>query len=244
MAIIGDIPPDQRDRAAAALPGIRPVGQADWITVDASYAAQMAARRQLLKEQREAVYQMRPAAEGPAAELLQEVLVLLRARPDFAVEAAAVVCPDGQRVAFDSAPPLVVLGQILQEDLCVHVAQGDAHHLMGAVLCFPASWTLAEKIGKPLVRIHAPVADYDAALAARVQRLFDGVQVGQPLWRANHLVYEDPTLFQPRREGDQRPISSETSRYARSERQTVLRLPQSRAVVFAIHTVVAEIGPL
>lgn len=242
MAIFGDLPDAQRLRAAAKLPGIHPVGQADWITVDRQYAAQLAERERLLATRLNDVYQMRPEAEDAAAELLQAVLGLLRERSAFSVSETAVICPDGRSVALYDRPPLVVLAHILQEDLCIHIEIDGVHHLMGAVLCFPASWTLAQKIGHPLVRLHEPVAEYDAALAVRVQRLFHGVQVGQPLWRANYLPYEDPTLYQPRQEGDRRPVGNDKSFYDRSERQTLIRLPKTRAVVFAIHTTVQEVS--
>jgi len=218
VAILGEIPQEQRDQAVRRLPGIRPVGQADWITVDGSYAAQMAEKAQLMAARRDAVYQMRPAAQAAAEELSQVVCALLRDRADFVVADDVVRCPDGREVHLHHAAPLLVLGQILQEDLCIHLPIDGVHHLMGALLCFPASWTLAQKIGKPLTAIHSPVPEYDEALAARVQRLFDGVQVGQPIWRANFLlelrVLSSPVLISP--------------------------LPRTRAVVFAIHTTVAQ----
>ena len=92
---------------------------------------------------------------------------------------------------------------------------------------------------KPLLAIHVPVKDYDAGIARRVQRLFDGVQVGRPLWRFNALWYADPSLHQPRLERDPRPTSTpETQNYMRSELQSIYRLPETRAVVFSIHTTV------
>lgn len=233
------IPEHQKAQAARRLPGTTPVGQVDWITVTEDYSRQLAEKSRLIARRKPDVYQMRPAAEAAAAELLEEVLELLRGRSGFDVEGPIVRCPDGREVRYYDLPPLLALGHILQEDLCLHVKQDGSHHLMGALLCFPASWTLAEKIGKPLTAIHAPVSEYDAPLAKRVQRLFDGVQVGQPLWRANYLTYADPALFQPKREADARETVPQDDAFLRSERQTIFRLPETRAVVFAIHTTVA-----
>ena len=237
--VLGEIPAAQRVAAAAKLPGIRPVGQADWITVDRCYAGQLAIKADLLRERPNAVLRQLPQADRAAAELLAEVMVLLRARSDFDVQADRVTCPDGRRVSVNAAP-FAVLAQLLQEDLIIHQPMGDVHGMTAALLCFPASWTLAQKIGKPLVAIHTPVAEYDSNLAKRVQRLFDGIQVGMPVWRANLLPYDDATLYQPREEGNPRPVGSAQSPFERSERQTLFRLPQTRAVVFAIHTVVAH----
>ncbi|NBO20730.1 MAG: DUF3445 domain-containing protein, partial [Rhodobacteraceae bacterium] len=79
-------------------------------------------------------------------------------------------------------------------------------------------------------------------LAARVQRLFDAIRPEQPLWRQNWFLYEDPQLHQPRLEFEERPVQAKP--YLRSERQTLLRLPGSRAVVFGIHTYVLALDAL
>ena len=153
-------------------------------------------------------------------------------------------CPDGFEIDLDADAPLAVLGQCAQEDICVMEKRGDQHVLTAAVLCFPASWTLAEKAGKPLSAIHRVVEEYDADLERRVQRLFDGVQVGRPLWRNNMLRYADADLHQPRHESDpQRHLSIQPDApFLRAERQSILRLPQTRAVIFSIHTYVARVA--
>ncbi len=149
--------------------------------------------------------------------------------------------PDGVDVAISRDAPLDTLARLITEDLCLLQKKNEVHVLSAAILCFPASWTLAEKIGKPLVGIHDPVPEYDAGLARRVQRLFDGVKTGQPIWRANMLRYDDPSLFQPHLENQPRLPASKTAGFERSERQVVWRLPQSGTVVFSIHTTVARL---
>ncbi|MGY9013047.1 MAG: heme-dependent oxidative N-demethylase family protein, partial [Rhodobacterales bacterium] len=179
----------------------------------------------------------RPAAE----ELLDEVLEDLSQRDDFTVTRPLVRRPDGVCVEIDRGDPLGVLGRLVQEDLCLLEKIGDEHVLTGAILCFPASWTLAEKFMRPLVAIHEPVDSYDDNIAKRVQRLFDGVKPERPLWRYNLLRYVDPTLHQPRPEMAPRAhLDGQDFRYIRSERQCVLRLPKTDAVVFSIHTYVLK----
>ena len=147
--------------------------------------------------------------------------------------------PDGAEVALDPVRPLATLGRLVQEDLCVMERAGEEHILTGACLCFPASWSLSEKIGRPLTGIHTPVASYDGDIARRVQRMFDAIRVEQPLWRMNALVYVDPSLHQPRREADPR-TDRRGGVYLRAERQCFVKLPQTRAVVFSIHTYVVR----
>ncbi|MBO9471963.1 DUF3445 domain-containing protein [Shimia sp. R10_1] len=227
--------------AEKALPGIAPLPLEEWLLIDEAYAAQMALRCDLLERCKDDVTRLDPGALVAAQEVLQNVLDVLADRTDFGVSAGQVVCPDGRVVILDWDNPMETLGQLIQEDICLLHKQGHEHVLTGAVLCFPASWTLAEKIGKPLIGIHTPVPEYDANIAKRVQRLFDGVRVGRPLWRKNALWYDDPTLFTPRSETAPRsPVTAKTGAYLRSERQSMLRLPKSGAVVFAIHTFVVR----
>lgn len=219
------------------LPGIAPMDPADWIIVDDAHAPQMAERARLLAERRDKVIAMDEGARPAASELLDTVLEVLAARADHAVGAGQVRRPDGVTVAIDRDDPMGTLGHLVQQDLCLMEKRGDEHVLTAAVLCFPASWTLEEKFLRPLIGIHLPVASYDATMARRVQRLFDGVQVGRPLWRFNALWYIDPALHQPRRENDRRPErGAQSADYLRTERQSLVRLPQSGAVVFGIHT--------
>lgn len=231
------LPQDMRTHRG--LPGIQPETGL-WLRVDEAYAAQMARRIALLEAAPDQVLYLAPDARPAAAELLGEVLAIL---PElgFAVTGAQIICPDARKVdASSTLCPLSVLGRLLQNDFVLMEKRGAEHVLTGAVLCFPASWRLDEKAGRPLTDIHIPVHDYTDKLARRVQRLFDGIRVGQPLWRFNRLWYEDPELFQPRSVHQPRRVGAGATDgpFYRTERQTLLRLPVSQAVVFAIHTYV------
>jgi dimethylamine monooxygenase subunit A len=221
------------------LPGIEPLEPADWLLIDDAFAAQMAERDRLIATAPEAVHALAPEAVPAARELLARVLAELARRPDYRCGEDAVIRPDGVRVPVAPQAPLLTLGRLVQEDFCILQVCGPEHVMTGAILCFPASWTLAEKFGRPLVAIHGPVAEYDAGLAARVQRLFDAIRPERPLWRANVLAYSDPTLHQPRSETAPRERAAASgAAYVRSERQCLLRLPESRSVIFSIHTCV------
>jgi len=223
------------DPRTARLPGVVPLEGAAWLRIDEAFAAQMAERDRLLATRFDAVHALRPEGRAAAQELLDVVLAHLSGVAGYRVGASSVLRPDGIEVPVDAAQPLSTLGRLVQEDLCLLERSGDEHVLTGACLCFPASWTLDEKIGRPLTGIHVPVASYTDDIARRVQRMFDAVRVEAPLWRMNALIYRDPTLHQPRREGDLR-TDRRGGAFVRSERQCFVRLPQSRAVVFSIHT--------
>jgi DNA-binding MarR family transcriptional regulator len=227
------------------LPGIRPLDPAAWLQVDEAFAAQMQERRRLLQERREDVLAVRPEGRAAADELLRHLLDWLRDHGEgYDIAKDAVMRPDGVRIALDREDPMGTLGLLVQEDLCLMEKRGDEHVLTAAVLCFPASWRLADKIGRGLSAIHVPVPQYDEGLARRVQRLFDGVQLGRPLWRFNALRYARPDLFQPRSRITPKDLAEADASYPylRSERQCVLRLPETRACVFSIHTYILRLA--
>lgn len=228
------------------LPGMAPIGADDWHAVDDAYARQMALRDRLIAGRAADVIAARPGSETAQAEMLETALDALARHPAFDVTPEKVRRPDGITVPL-SGPPLAVLGRLIQEDVCLLERTGDQHAMTAAVLCFPASWSLDEKLGRPLTGIHAPVEVYDTALAARVQRLFDAIRPGRPLLRANCLAYHDFALHQPRRENDRREKPAPgAARYIRMERQCLLRLPRTGAVAFTIHTTIVRreaLGP-
>lgn len=223
------------DARTRRLPGVQPLDPAQWIVVDEAYGAQMAARADLLARRREDVLQTSETGSDAIAELFQMVLTHLSARPEFQINQAHCVRPDGVRLELPSSPSLDALAGLVTEDFCILQKKGGEHVLTAALLCFPASWTLAQKFGHPLSTIHDPVDSYTDDMAKRVQRLFDAVRPGKPLWRANAMRYQDPTLYQPRTVEAPRTERQQGS-YIRSERQCILRLPETDAVVFSIHT--------
>ena len=233
--IPADLDPD------ASLPGIKPLSDGQWLRRDEAYAAQMAYRRKLIERRRDKVIWASDDASDAIEEVFREAALLFPAM-GFAMTTRHLFCPDGAEIDLEADDMLVSLGCAVQEDICILQKSGDEHVLTAAVLCFPASWTLTEKVGRPLTRIHAPVQEYDDRIATRVQRLFDGVQVGKPLWRNNYLFYDSADLHQPMSETDparQVPPPDDAA-YLRAERQCIFRLPQTRAVVFSIHTYVAR----
>ncbi len=223
------------DPRTRRLPGIVPVDPGDWLRVDEAFAGQMALRAMLMADRPALVHALDPGAMPAALELLDRVLVDLPGL-GYQVGAQQVLRPDGVGVALNRAAPLLTLGHLCQNDFCLLERRGEEHVLTGAILCFPASWTLAEKFLRPLIGIHGNVPVYDGSVAPRVQRLFDAIRPEQPLWRANALHYEDADLYHPRSEAEPRRKPQGLGGFIRSERQCLVKLAVSQAVVFSIHT--------
>jgi hypothetical protein len=225
--------------------GIKALDLAEWIEIDERFAAQLAERRALLDERANEVLAALPESEPGQRELLELLLDHLPARfPQHyrRLEGRIENRIIGESFALEAwhDAPLALAGRLVQEDLCLMQRSVTGYRLVAAVLCFPAHWRLADKLGRPLETIHAPVPGFGERLAAPVDRFFASIQVARPVWRVNWSLVDQPTLFlPPEHRGHPQPISAEqagTQLWLRVERQTLRRLARSGDVVFGIHT--------
>ena len=229
------------DTTYPKLPGTRPISPDEWIICDDAFSQQMALRDELIKTRRDKVLAISDQAYEAAVELSKMALEFSIKSLGYQKSNDEVIRPDEVSLKIDLSDPMEFLGRLVQNDFCILQKVGEEHVLTAASLCFPASWSLEEKFLKPLIDIHTPVKEYNEEIAKRVQRLFDGLQVSRPVWRFNALYYEDPHLFQPRsiNQPREKPAPNQVN-YFRSERQTLIKLPETRAIVFGIHTFVIK----
>ena len=221
------------------LPGIQPLDPADWLIRDEAFAAQMAYRDQLIETIRDRVFVHDDRATSASEELLNMVVTGLD--KGYEVSTSQILRPDGVMIDF-ADENLITAARLVQEDLIILQDIDGEYVLTAGVLCFPASWTLQQKFMRSLDIIHKPVASYDSNIAKRVNRMFTAMRPEQPLWRANFLLYHDADLHQPRKETEKRPTGE--PQFVRVERQTLRKLPKTKAVVFGIHTYVVPIETL
>ncbi len=218
------------------LPGINPLGLQKWLYRDDAFDRQMQYKDLLIEEKRNIVFDCFKEGDRIAEELLQTICDSLQGDKDYICERGVVTRPDGQRIDLSEDHPLVIAGRLVQEDLCLLSYCEDQHILVGATLCFPASWLLSEKMGLPLTSIHDPVPQYNDRIAKVVQRMFDNLQPGRVVFRGNYLSYSNPDLHQPRSMNQRRNRDDVGKKWARVERQTLRKLDQTKGVVFGIHT--------
>ena len=73
--------------------------------------------------------------------------------------------------------------------------------------------------------------------------MFNNLKTNNPLWRANWYLYQDPELFSPLSEKFSHTSNKEFfdgNFWVRVERQTLMRLPETKSIVFGIHTYVVQ----
>lgn len=227
--------------------GLTPLDLRDWIEPDARMAAELAEKERLLRERHGDVFIALPEAADSAAEVLELLVSYLPER--FPALYQRVGDQIENRVTRQQWPmtqhglhPLDLAGRLVQEDLCLMqlATDTDQYRLVGASVCFPTRWRLAEKIGQSLGAIHLPVPDYATQLDSTMDRLFSRLKVERPIWRLNWSLMDNPTLFQPSGHGrrDYNPAvtayNAGNTLWLRMERQTLRRLPRTGDILFTI----------
>lgn len=228
-------------------PGLMPLDPQAWTVHDADFAPQCAYRDRLIAERPEIVLGFAPRAADAARELLGALSAHHVARSGAVLAGDVFRRADGAEIPL-SGDPMAAIGRLGAEDWCVLLPGGDEgeYLLAAAALCFPARWRLSEKMGRPLTAIHDPVPDYDGTLARRVNRVFTALRADRPLFRINWIVYATPEPHLPVGEeakGHPSFVEGEDL-YLRTERQTLVRLPHSGAVIFGIKTSITPLDRL
>jgi dimethylamine monooxygenase subunit A len=219
--------------------GLKPLDLARWLEVDRHRDAYLAEKRRLYGEIPGKVFVAEQGTEAAQQEVLELIADhLTRHFPSLDVERAATDI---------SQPPLRLASLLVQEDLVLMRRGEDGWRLAAASLCFPSSWSLEEKFGRPLQDIHTPVPGFGRGTrtADLIHRIFDKLAVELPVERLNWSLQAGADLYQPL-SNDARVDRAQArpsrfpgadvaaNAFIRVERQTLRKLPTSGDILFTI----------
>jgi dimethylamine monooxygenase subunit A len=238
--------------------GVRALGAAPIAVVDETrYPDEVRLRERLLAEDHE--YRYRGGAGSAPAQW--EVLALLLRDLARHHPGLMSLSEDGDRWTWEarllgggratfrlgdpgSLPhePLDWVGRQVVEDLIL--LSGDAgagFPVIAGQLCFPNDWSLPDKLGRPVLDVHAPVPGFARKAGEATLRLLERLRPGRPVWRANWAIRATDALDLSPRGG---PVAVDhvdagnagETLVVRVERQTLSRLPGTGAILFTIHT--------
>ncbi|BCG93016.1 heme-dependent oxidative N-demethylase family protein [Mesorhizobium sp. 131-2-1] len=232
--------------------GLKPLGLDQWIDVDEYLLPHLAEKRRLYAEIPEKVFVEEDGTREAQQEVLDLIVAYLAAKhpgshrdTGSGIEVIGAESGSGPAVALRAAP-LVLASLLVQEDLILMRRDESGWRLAAGSLCFPSSWSLEEKFGKPLQQIHAPVPGFGPGTrpAELINRMFDGLQ-GQAVERYNWSIQAGDALYHPL--SNLQRIDRATNRptrfpdgdvdahaFIRVERQTLRKLPVSRDILFTI----------
>lgn len=239
--------------------GLKPLDSALWLDGEtADLAGLLAEKDRLIAERPADVFAAEPGTEAAQREVLDSVASLLAARDPatWRRDGGAIVVA-GRRVEVDdpTEPALQAAGRLVPDDFVLMRGGPDGWRLAAASLCFPSSWVLAEKFGKPMSAIHAPVPGFSAGTRNDdlIARMFDRLQSGVIVERFNWSLQGDRALFHPLpdRARDERARAAQSrfpgadpsqNAVIRVERQTLRKLPASGDILFTIRIHLDPLG--
>lgn len=239
--------------------GLKQLDPATWIEVDRHYEADLTQKRELIAGDRDAVFRAEPdtlAAQAEVFALIRDHLIggFPSIFPGTRQWEAALAALD--RIGAEDHPPLLAASLLVQEDLVLMRRGEDGWRLAAASLCFPSSWTLAEKFGRPLDEIHGSVPGFGAGSrpAGLIARMFDNLRLDRPVERMNWSLQADAGLHKPMSslQRDERAAAKPArfgptpveAAFIRVERQTLRKLPVSGDVLFTIRIFVNPMAAL
>lgn len=131
---------------------------------------------------------------------------------------------------------LARLGALAEPDLLFLRPVGNEFQLVAGCVCFPSSWSLAEKIRHELSTIHSVVPALNAELAAPITRFLRQLAPGIAWLRENWGLSASPARNQhPARQTPRLPaLATLDSTWLRVERQALVALPRTGGVCFGI----------
>ncbi|NLS05488.1 DUF3445 domain-containing protein [Rhizobium sp. P32RR-XVIII] len=232
--------------------GLLPLDIGRWIEPDGDLPRYLGEKQLLLETRRHEIFVAEEGTDAAQQECLDLLLsYLCEAHPDLYQRNGSLVEVVGKGVDLSnpSLPPLLKAGSLVADDLVIIRRKDNGWHLVAAHVSFPSSWSLHEKFGKPMQAIHADVPGFGEGTrnAALITRIFDNLQVAQPVERMNWSVNATSDLFLPLSK-HRRPPQAEAftlaERFARVERQTLRKLPVSGDIVFTIRVYVDPIAAI
>ena len=141
----------------------------------------------------------------------------------------------------------VQLGRVWAPDiLLLRPVEDSQPCLVAGCVCFPSSWSLAEKMGRPLDAIHEPVPTLNAQFSIPVKQFLSRMKPGISWERINWGLSRSSELNQhPHRRLPRLDASVELKDvWFRVEYQSLVMLPQTGGILFGIRLIIAPLEEL
>lgn len=220
-----------------------------WLDMDMWYWRYFEEKQTELSQRGKDVFDCLPDGEEPSRELLLMAgdFLIKRYPRLFERRGRAGICNliTGETFAdlrTTAEHPLLVLSRLAKEDFYIVRQRDDGQHYMVAgCVPFPGGFTISTKMGRCLNDIHKPVAQFESKLRPSMERYFGKMDANKPIERASFFITWDYGLYESVLGYSNKESSADGVPYdkfvVRVERQTLRRLPRTRAIVFSNHPV-------
>lgn len=232
--------------------GLRPLSLQSWLEIDEDFCAQLTLKSKLLSHCHDAVFAAIPDTQLAQKESLTLIVDHLLTRfpsiyqltDDKRESLHNLKMQQTWQIADAKIAPLDLAARLVQEDLCLMQPSTEGYQLAAASVCFPLRWSLRDKVGQSMGKIHQRVPEYSQRLTRPVDNMFDRLKESSPGLRFNWTVVDSPDLrlLQSKQVTELNdaitPDNAGEMLWLRVERQTLRRLPVSRNILFTIRTFV------
>lgn len=218
--------------------GLRPLEMAEWLQVTEHYDHETELKRFYSDTQSGTTLRFLDGIEPEGREVLRAIVAHLQAHDP---ERFADLADDpGDRHPLDAA------GRLVQEDLVLLVERPEGLVCGGGSVCFPNRWDLNSKVGRTMAQVHAPVAQLNQQLEQPIDRFMDRLEPDKSFWRLGYSLIETDELYQAT-DGTARPERGDVPPdgwWLRVERETLRRFPETRCILFTIHSYLTRLSDL
>jgi dimethylamine monooxygenase subunit A len=236
--------------------GLRPFDPRRWILPDANYAQTMCEKRERLAAHTQIYYRTLASSLPAQRELCERVIAhLVTDYPEHFVRSGSVIESLATGIQCDlrdhSLEPLLQLSNIIEEDFMLIEEIDGAARITAAANAYSSSGRLVASVGRNIEWAHEPVPNLTDKLGPRINRVIGSVHAATPCERFNWQLTPMSTVFFPHDNPHaanaaamqgicatlrRNPELAGELLWIRVERQTLSRLPDSRAVAFSLHT--------
>ena len=202
--------------------GLSRIDSAQWLSPDPE-TDWLPLKSQRMDTKPATYYRALPSAEPAEAEALDRI------------EAAT-----GRRRSDRDEPALMAAGRLVSDDLVVMENAGEGWVATSLLLTQPTFFSLDDSFNRELHQLHAPVPNGAPSLAGKIARVFDRMPAGEVFERFNWTVQLGMERHWPhgsamREQLKTTPPSAAIDDLAlRVERQTLVRLEATNAILFCI----------
>lgn len=236
--------------------GLRTIPRDEWIELDNHYPKYHADKAERIAERGEKCVRTDAEAFPAAVELLEELANYVSARYPSLYTRTAVGVDNlwsGESFNIVERPlkedPMAMCARLIQDDLAVLLEQPDGtYRLLAGAILLAGFWRLSDKFGMSLSDIHTSgdVPAFREKLEKGMMKFFQRMKPDTLHGRNNYFIQVDDCLPWSHSIGseDAKVVSWSTAEkdkiienhFFRSERQSLRRLPRSKAIVFTIRT--------
>jgi hypothetical protein len=235
--------------------GLRPIKPAQWMLLEPDYPAIMREKRARMADFPELYYRTLPCSFAAQQELRARVVAHLATDypQQFRHSGSTLQCLiDGAQhdLGDESIEPLRQMSCFIEEDFMLIEEIEGAQKITAASNAYSSSGRLVASVGKNVAWAHEPVPQLTSKLGPRIDRMIGSIHTDTPCERFNWQLTPLSTKFFPHNAHDANAVAMRQIRDAlrlnperaeellwiRVERQTLSRLPESRAVAFTLHT--------